>query len=100
MKDIHLATGELVVYYTVYQEITMGEFLVKKRVTVKMRAMCKFERKRFAELCGISASYLNQLLYNPERFPSPELAMKIQEVSKGEFHREELRPDINWSLFE
>ena len=100
MKEIHLATGEHLVYYTVYQQITIGELLVKKRVTVKMRSMCKFERKRFAELCGISASYLNQLLYNPDRFPSPELALKMHEVSKGAFHREELRPDINWSLFE
>ena len=73
---------------------------MKKRISMKMRTMCKFERRRFAELCGISASYLNQLLYKPERFPSPELAMKIHEVSKGEYPREELRPDINWSLFE
>lgn len=53
--------------------LAVKEYLFKKDITIK----------EFANLIGISTSYLYQLLRG-ERKPSLELAHKIEEVTEGE----------------
>ena len=40
--------------------------------------------KQFAEEIGTTEKYLFQLKYNKRRRPSPKLALKIEEATKGQ----------------
>lgn len=50
-------------------------------------------KKVFAERLGITPTWLG-LLISKARRPSPELAKKIEKVTKGLVTAKELRPDI------
>jgi len=49
----------------------------------------KLRYKRLAELLGVTPSHVTQLI-NGKRRPSPELALKIEEVTQGAVTRMEL----------
>lgn len=60
----------------------------------------RLEKVALAERCNISAEYLRQVLTNPKKRPSPELAMKIEHESGGVIRKEDLLPNFNWFLLE
>ena len=49
-----------------------------------------------ANRCGVSFSYMRQVLC--KRKPSPSLAMKIENESRGLIKKEVLLPDYPWFL--
>ena len=71
---------------------------MNNKASAELRKLCAFERRSLAKRCGISVTYLNHLIYLPNKRPSPELAMKIEELMRGRCRKEEMRPDVDWSL--
>lgn len=58
----------------------------------------RLEKAALAERCNVSPEYLRQVLTNPKKRPSPELAMKIEQESGGVIRKEDLLPNFNWFL--
>lgn len=57
----------------------LREYLFRKRITIT----------DFSKKIGVSRHYLNRIV-NKWRTPSPKLAKKIEEATKGEVTKEEL----------
>jgi DNA-binding transcriptional regulator YdaS (Cro superfamily) len=60
----------------------------------------RLEKAALAEKCNVSPEYLRQVLTNPKKRPSPELAMRIERESGGVIRKEDLLPNFNWFLLE
>lgn len=73
---------------------------MNNKASEQLRKLCAFERRALAKRCGISATYLNHLIYLPNKRPSPDLAIRIEVASKGRIRKEDMRPDVDWSLLE
>lgn len=73
---------------------------MNNKASEELRKLCAFERRSLAKNCGISVTYLNHLIYLDRKRPSPDLAVRIELATKGRCRKEDMRPDIDWSLFE
>ena len=83
-----------------YTVVFYEGFKLNNKTSTELRKLCAFERRHLAKRCGISATYLNHLIYLANKRPSPDLALKIEMVSNGRYRKEDMRPDVDWSLVE
>ena len=61
-----------------------------------LRGLKKVERQALAEHCGLKLGSLQNIIYGKP--PSVTVACLIEKATKGSVRREDLRPDIDWSL--
>lgn len=73
---------------------------MNNKASAELRKLCAFERRSLAKRCGISATYLNHLIYLANKRPSPDLAVKIEMAMRGRCRKEDMRPDVDWTLIE
>lgn len=62
-----------------------------------LRGLSPEEKRGVAKMAGCSISTLRVVWSNFQR-PSVKLAMAIDRVTKGKVKKEDLRPDIDWTL--
>lgn len=62
-----------------------------------LRSLSGAEKKGLAKKCNVSFSTVTGVIYKTRK-PSVKLALKIFEVTDGKVKKEELRPDIDWTL--
>ena len=62
------------------------------------KSLKPIEKKALCQKVGISVRWLHNCMYVPSKNFSPEVAEKIEMVSCRKVTREDLRPDIDWSL--
>lgn len=62
-----------------------------------LRGLSPEEKRGVAKMAGCSISTLRVVWSNFQR-PSVKLAVAIDKVTKGKVKKEDLRPDIDWSL--
>lgn len=65
-----------------------------------LRSLRPEEKKAIYEQCGITRQYFYNLLGNPNKKASVELACRMQQVTRGRVTRRSLRPDLDWDLIE
>jgi len=73
---------------------------MNEHATAFFKSLKPAERRAIATRCGIKRTYLTNLISSKERHPGVALAAKIETVTNGRITRWELRPDIDWKLFE
>lgn len=62
-----------------------------------LRTLTADQKRDFADRCRASLSHLKFVAYGAKQ-PSGELAVRIEEASKGMVRAESLRPDIPWHV--
>ena len=72
---------------------------MNKKAVDYIKALSTFERRAICRKCGISESWILNMIYTG-RNCSPETAIKLEQATKGGVRREDLRPDIKWDLIE
>lgn len=54
-------------------------------------------QEKLAKALEVSQGAVSQYATGQKR-PSAEVAIRLEEITKGEFRADDLRPDINWDV--